>query len=214
MVDPSGRDSMSKTVVVGASGFAGGHIVRELEKRGHQVTKVNRHGGDDTVRGDVTDTGAVRELIPGADAVVLAIRAFEDGREPLLLAIENLIEAGVPRLAVVGGAGSLLRSDGTRVADSPSFPDAAKPEAAAQARVLERLRGQPSDIDWFYVSPTSMFGARAGYVRPRGTYRTLQDDLVVDADGGSHIAGEDFALAFVDELEVPHRRRQRFSVGY
>jgi uncharacterized protein len=40
------------------------------------------------------------------------------------------------------------------------------------------------------------------------------DVLVTDADGNSNISGADYAKAFVDEIEQPAHRRQRFSVAY
>jgi len=40
------------------------------------------------------------------------------------------------------------------------------------------------------------------------------DQMLVDAKGKSWISMEDFAIAFVDELEHPKHSRQRFTVGY
>ena len=38
--------------------------------------------------------------------------------------------------------------------------------------------------------------------------------LLTDADDNSTISGADYAKAFVDEIEQPAHRRQRFSVAY
>ena len=38
--------------------------------------------------------------------------------------------------------------------------------------------------------------------------------LIADASGKSHISMEDYAIATVDELEVPVHRRERFTIGY
>jgi uncharacterized protein len=40
------------------------------------------------------------------------------------------------------------------------------------------------------------------------------DVLLVDENGKSEISGEDFAVAFVDEIEQPKHHRTRFTVGY
>jgi hypothetical protein len=40
------------------------------------------------------------------------------------------------------------------------------------------------------------------------------DILLTDADGNPNISGADYAKAFVDEIERPAHRRQRFSVAY
>src|SRR6202046_4732258 len=47
-----------------------------------------------------------------------------------------------------------------------------------------------------------------------GKFRLGKDELLVAADGQSRICTEDFAIAFVDELEQPKHSRQRFTVGY
>ena len=46
------------------------------------------------------------------------------------------------------------------------------------------------------------------------TFRLGGDVLLVDGEGSSTISGADFAQAFVDEIEQPAHRRQRFSVAY
>ena len=40
------------------------------------------------------------------------------------------------------------------------------------------------------------------------------DQLLVDANGKSHISVEDFAVAMIDELDHPAHLGQRFTVGY
>jgi putative NADH-flavin reductase len=47
-----------------------------------------------------------------------------------------------------------------------------------------------------------------------GKFRLGKDQLLVGADGQSHISMEDFAIALVDELEQPKHPRDRFTVGY
>jgi uncharacterized protein len=66
------------------------------------------------------------------------------------------------------------------------------------------------DLDWTFLSPSAEFapGERTGKFRFRG------DQMLVDAKGKSWISMEDFAIAFVDELEHPKHSRQRFTVGY
>ena len=75
------------------------------------------------------------------------------------------------------------------------------------------MRDADESLDWFYVSPSALFGAHAPGERT-GEYRTGTDELLVDSEGRSHISGADYALAFVDELENPRHRRERFTVGH
>ena len=118
-------------------------------------------------------------------------------------------QAGVKRLLVVGGAGSLLLPDGSRVIDAANFPAEYKAEASAGAQFLEALR-QEQELDWSFLSPSALFveGER------RGTFRLGKEHLLVDGEGQSQISFADFAIALLDEVEKPAHSRQRFTVGY
>lgn len=118
-------------------------------------------------------------------------------------------KAGVKRLLVVGGAGSLLLPSGERVIDAPDFPEAYKAEASAGGDFLQALR-QEQQLDWTFLSPSAEFveGERTG------SYRVGKDHLLVDAKGRSWITFADYAIALLDEVEKPAHSRQRFTVGY
>lgn len=212
---------MSKIAVFGGNGFAGSAIAKEAASRGHEVTVVARsaQSGTDTnvVQGSVHDNTIVEQITADNDVVVLAIPAREIDGKRLLDAVTPLADAAArngARIAVVGGAGSLLVAEGgPRVVDTPDFPDAYKGEALAHADVLDALRATDSNVDWFYVSPAAAFGAHAG-VAPKGSFQVGGDILLTDAEGNSAIAGEDYAHAFVDEIETPAHRRQRFTVAH
>lgn len=116
--------------------------------------------------------------------------------------------AGVNRIFAVGGAGTLL-VDGVRAMDRPDFPVAFEGGAKSTAVVKELLREHPG-LEWTVLCPSMVIrpGARTG------KFRLGVDDLLVAADGSSQISVEDFAMAFVDELENPKHIRRRFTVGY
>jgi putative NADH-flavin reductase len=118
------------------------------------------------------------------------------------------------RLGFVGGAGSLFVSEGgPRLFDTPEFPDAFLYEAQSQLRALDTLRASDSPADWFYVSPAAGFGSYAPGERT-GHYRTGGEILLADENGTSFISGEDYAIAFLDEIENPSHSRSRFGVAY
>jgi len=152
-----------------------------------------------------------------ADVIVVAIRASAQDGVRLADAIPMLAKTAAEhstRLGVVGGAGSLhVTEDGPRVVDLPTFPDAHKGEALGQAEALAALRETTADVDWFYLSPAGGFGSYAPG-EATGRYRTGGDVLLADSEGNSHISGADYAKAFVDEIEQPQHRRQRFTVAY
>ena len=117
--------------------------------------------------------------------------------------------AGVKRLLVVGGAGSLEVAPGVQLVDTPDFPEAYKPEALAGRDFLNVLRDE-RELDWTFPSPSALFvpGERSGQ------FRLGTDGLLVGANGESKISMEDYPIALVDELENPRHSRQRFTVGY
>jgi len=209
---------LSKVVVFGATGYTGGNISSELVARGHEVIGVARNvagkeiAGATLVPGDIADTAALDSIIAGANTLVLAIRHGEPKVSELIPAIAAAAKSAGARIGVVGGAGSLFTTDGgPRVFETAEFPDAYKHEAHAAFDTLNALQG--ADCDWFYVSPAQVYGSYAPGERI-GAYRLGGDIVVKDADGKSFISGEDFATAFVDEIEAKGHINQRFTVGY
>ena len=93
--------------------------------------------------------------------------------------------------------------------DRPEFPVAFEGGAKSTAVVKELLREHP-DLEWTVLCPSMMIqpGERTG------KFRVGLDDLIRAEDGSSRISVEDYAVAFVDELEMPEHLRQRFTVGY
>ena len=135
-----------------------------------------------------------------------------DDTDQLLPATENLIagvkNAGVPRLLIVGGAGSLEVAPGVTVISSGHIPAEWVPIAVSHAKVLEMVK--KSDINWTYFSPAGFFvpGERTG------KFRLGADQLIANAEGDSRISLEDYAIALVDELEAPKHEHARFTIGY
>jgi hypothetical protein len=211
---------MSRIVVFGVTGYAGGHITAELLDRGHTVVGVARgisqaaaRAGLELRAGSVYDPAFRTETVKGADAVVVALPAHPADGPDLEIVVPGLLEAVAgARLGVVGGAASLLATEGGPLV-LDTLPEEYKPESEAHARVLDALRRASTTVDWFYLSPALSFGSwNAG--EKTGTFRLGTDVLVTDADGKSEISGADYATAFVDEIEKPAHHRSRFTVGY
>lgn len=215
---------MTSIVVFGGTGYAGSAITREALSRGIAVTAVARDTsklepaeGLTLAQGDAFDTDFVAEVTKGADVVVVSLHAVQADGSELKDRFQHFVDAAAAagaRLGIVGGAGSLLVADGgPRLFDSEGFPDAFKGEAKSHAQILDALRASDTEVDWFYVSPAAAFGSYNPGER-RGTYRTTDEVLLTDADGNSDISGEDFAIAFVDEIASPAHHRTRFGVAY
>src|SRR5437868_2726145 len=149
---PLSRRSDMKILLIGASGMIGQRVADEARRRGHEVTGVTRRGTDGTAKAEASDAVAVAKLAEGHDAVVLAVAPPRDGSDPIapLLAagrgtLAGLRAAGVRRLVVVGGAGSLEVAPGARLVDTPEFPALYKNEALAQGELLEVIRAEAGD---------------------------------------------------------------------
>ena len=204
---------MSKVAIIGATGRAGSQLLEEALRRGHSVTaiardtsKIGQRAGVVSKTVDALDAEALQAAVADHDVV---ISAAHFATLPASAVIGPVKKAGVKRLLVVGGAGSLLLPTGGRVIDSEGFPEEYKAEASAGALFLENLRAE-KELDWTFVSPSAEFveGERTG------KFRLGKDDLLVSAQGRSWITFADYAIALIDEVEAPKHSRQRFAVGY
>jgi uncharacterized protein len=215
------EDISMRLIVFGASGRLGSRIVKEALERGHQVTAVvrdpgrlqNSHEHLRVVIGDVCDVDRIAAVAIGHDAVINAVGPTGSS-SPLLVVdaaralIDGLTRAGVRRLVVGGGAGSLEVAPGVQLVDAPSFPKAWRDIALAHRDALDVYR--TADLDWTYMSP-------AAFLEPgerTGKYRTGTDQLLTDEKGESRISMEDLAIAFLDEVEKPRFVRRRMTVAY
>ena len=215
-----------KIVLFGATGNIGQRIAKEALSRGHEVVGVVRDPEKvqppdarvTLVKGDATDAASVARVAPGADAIVSAISPRPNARglpaPSLAAAAKALIagakKAGVKRLLIVGGAGSLEVAPGVRLMDTPGFPEAYKAEANEGAESLGVCRAEGKGLDWTYLSPAAEINAG----KRSGRYRVTGDKFLTDSNGNSRISFEDYAVALVDELEGRRHVGARFGVAY
>ncbi|MGD0313613.1 MAG: NAD(P)H-binding protein [Acidimicrobiales bacterium] len=216
------EQALLNVVVFGATGSIGGAISAELAARGHRVVGVTRTGtgrdrlppGLEVRPGDATDPEDVVRWARGCDAVISAIGPTfgTDQPQPFVAAAHALVDglrlAGLRRLLVVGGAGSLEVSPGVQAVDTPEFPEAYRPNALAQRQALEYYR-TVDDLDWTYVSPASEIGP-GDHV---GDYQLGHNLMLYDDDGISRIGYADFADGVVDCLEQGTHLRERITLA-
>ena len=215
-----------KIALIGASGFVGSAILKELLHRGHQVTAIERNPGKITadenlefLSADVMNETVLGKEVAGHDAVISAYNAgwqnpnlytdFLKGSHAIQGAVKK---AGVKRLIVVGGAGSLFLSSGQQIVDTEGFPPDWKPGALAARDYLDIIK-QEKELDWTFLSPAiEMHPGTSG--KRTGTYRTGLENPVTDTEGRSVISVEDTAVAIADELERPKHIQKRFTAAY
>lgn len=216
---------MKNVLLIGATGFVGSAVLNELLERGHKVTAVVRNAAKlpqnellTAVEQDVSDVEAIAKLAEGKDAVISAYNPGWMNPEIEKLITENypkILEAakksGVERLLIVGGAGTLFCAPGLRLVDYGAIPA----EIMGGVRplgdfYLNTLTNEDS-IDWVFFSPAGVLDEEG---KKTGNYRLGKDDLIVDAEGNSHISVQDYADALVNELEKPAHHKERFTIGY
>ena len=215
-----------KIALIGASGFVGTAILNELTQRGHQVTaivrqpeKVKKAENIAVVSANVLDESEVLNTLKGQDAVISAYNAgwtnpnlyneFMAGSKAIQAAIKK---AGIKRLIIVGGAGSLFIGPSQQIVDAEDFPKDWKPGALAARDYLNILK-EEKELDWTFLSPAIEMHQGTSGTR-KGTYRTGLENPVFDINNRSTISVEDIAVAIVDELENPQHIKQRFTVAY
>ena len=217
---------MKKVAVIGATGFVGTQVVKELANRGYSVnalarntSKIEESENVKAIAVDVYNTSELSEILKGNDAVISAFNPgwtnpniFEDflkGAESIEKAVE---ESGVKRFITVGGAGSLYIAENLQLIDTPEFPAEIKPGAEAARQYLEIIK-KNENLDWTFFSPAIEMHQGTAGVR-KGTYRTALENPVFDENGRSVLSVEDVAVALVDELENNQFVKQRFTAAY
>ena len=216
---------MKNVVLIGASGFVGTAILNELLNRGHKVTAIVRDPAKVTasnpnlkvVQADVTDTDVLIEASKGKDAVISAYspgwknpNIYEETLKNYPLIVDSVKKAGVERLLIVGGAGTLFYAPGKMVMDADDVPAKLLPGIKSLGEFYLNTLRKENDIDWIFLSPAANMTPR----ERTGKFRIGKDDLVVDVNGDSNISVEDYAVAMVDELEQKHHHKERFTIGY
>lgn len=216
---------MKKTALIGASGFVGTAILKELLNRGYAVEALVRNPDKVTISNpnltvkkvDVSDEAALAADLKGYDTVISAYNPgwknpdiYKETLQNYPRILQAAKDAGVKRLLIVGGAGTLYVKPGVMLMDTGVIPAEIMDAVKSLGMFYFDTLKPEKDIDWVFFSPAGMFepGEATGH------YRLGKDDLVVDDKGVSHITVGDYAHAMVDELEHPAHHQERFTIGY
>ncbi|MGS2737718.1 NAD(P)-dependent oxidoreductase [Sinomicrobium pectinilyticum] len=216
---------MEKVVLIGASGFIGSALLSEALERGIHITAVVRnpenikitHTNLKIVKADVSDAAVVTEVTKGVSTVISAFNPgwtnpaiYEETLRTYPAILKGVKEAGVKRILIVGGAGTLFVAPGVRVVDTDALPQEIMGGVQSLGEFYLNTLTTEKDIDWTFFSP-------AGIIEPgerTGNYRLGKDDLIINDQGESKISVQDYAKAMIDELENPAHHYERFTIGY
>lgn len=220
---------MKDIVLLGATGYVGRAILKEALDRGEKVTAIVRNPDKlkdfnspnlTVVEGDITDPEVIVKYAKGKDAIISAYNPgwanpniYEETLENYPKILEGAKKSGVPRLLIVGGAGTLFVKPGLRLMDTGTLPEAWLPGVKSLGKFYLDTLTKETDIDWVFLSPAANLG-NLQYGKRTGKYRVGKDDLLVDEKGDSFISVEDYAVAMIDELENPKHHKERFTVAY
>ena len=215
-----------KIAVIGASGFVGDAVVRELAMRGHDVTAFARNAAKvlaaANVRAVVADVTAAdfAAQLAGFDAVISAFnpgwtnphigRDFRAGYAAILAAAQS---ADVPYLLVVGGAGNLYVAPGVRLIDTPQFPQEILDVGKAERDLLHDLLAADG-LNWAMICPPACFSPENSAALPRmGRYRLGDETLLMDGDKPANISRADIAVAIADDAEQKAHLHKIFTIA-
>lgn len=211
-----------KIAIIGATGFIGSALLNEAIMRGHEVSalvsninKVPNQTRVTALQTNVLDIDDLAQKIKGHDIVISAFsgHAQKDVFDYYIKGIKSIIDAvkmvQIPRLIVVGGAGSLEVSPGIQLVDTADFPAEWKGTAEGARQALQLLRND-SQVTWTVLAPSA-------HIEPgkrTGNFRLGSNQLLVGEDAQSHISVEDYAVAMIDEVEDAKHLNALFTVGY
>ena len=213
-----------KIILIGSTGFVGSHILDEALERGHEVHAILRdinkmtktHPNLFLIKADVMEEAELEDIFnTGYDAVISAYNPgwsnpniyndFILGYKSILNALND---AGLKRVIIIGGAGSLIMN-GFKLIDDDKFPKAIYNGAKAASDLLDTLYNEEGSLDWTMISPAINLidGKRTN------NFRLGKDSPVFNSENESVISVQDLAAAAVNELEKPEHIRERFTLG-
>ncbi|WP_370277811.1 NAD(P)-dependent oxidoreductase [Pontibacterium sp.] len=202
-----------RLLVIGASRGIGLQVVHKALEEGHQVTACARsirdlglcHPNLQIQRADVLDFFALQRIVPGHDAVVIAlgilptfekVRLFSEGTRNL---IDSMHAARIKRLVVVTGIGAGdSKGHGGFLYDRLFQPFVLRTIYQDKERQEGLIR--KSNLDWTIVRPGFLTNGAA----------TKHYQVITDLDGvvAGKISRADVAGFILHELEEPSYQQQ------
>ena len=231
---------MAKTLVTGATGLLGSHLVRALADRGDDLRLLIRRESDtaalegvdfERVTGDITDRRAVRRAVDGVERVfhVAAMsslqpddadRVFEVNVGGTRLIAAEALEAGVSRFVHTSSVAAIGPAPpGGRTDETQSFTIGHLGIAYANSKheaEAEVLRAAAHGLDAVIVNPTFMLGPSTGNTTSMSIdviRQFLQRRIPAYVDGGLNVVDVRDVAAGELLADEKGRRGERYILG-
>lgn len=203
---------MKRIFLIGATGRAGGWILRTALARGHEVTALVRGSADrlevshpalTVTVGDLSSPVELAKLVAGHDAIVSALDS-QNVAEGTATTIAAASASGVQRFIGIAGGGILQLDDQRLRRERPGYPLRFLQSSEGHLKAWHLL--VVSSLDWTLVCTPDLVNAEAS-----SQAKSLADFMPA---GGNAVPLGDVAEFVVNEIENPQysRRRVGFTV--
>ncbi len=204
-----------RVALTGASGYTGGHVLKQLLARGDSVKALVREGsvtpalsasGVEIVKGVLGNAEDARRLVFGCDAVMHIAAVYRTAGHPdsyyrevnvegTRLLLEAAREAGIRRFvhtSTVGVHGDVQNPPADE--DAPIAPSDIYQETKAEADVLAREFGRTHGLEVAIVRPGAIYGP--GETRLLKVFKAIaRGRYAVVGSGRAH-----YHLVYIDDL--------------
>lgn len=205
-----------KIFIAGGTGFVGGHVVRELTARGHQVRLLAHRRSEsansaiEIVEGDVTRMDSFAHAVAGCDAVINLVGIIREFPTKGITFEHLHVQATDNMLAAAAKAGIRrylqMSALGTR-------PNAVSDYHKTKFMAEELVRG--SGLDWTIMRPSLIFGPKDAFINMLADQLRMVPVMPVIGDGLYRlqpIHADDVARCFAMALEMPETIGQTYEL--
>lgn len=203
-----------KIFIAGGTGFVGGHVIRELMGRGHQLRLLVHRGaapeGGERVEGDVSRPESFEQGVEGCDAMINLVGIIREFPSKGVTFEQLHVQATANLLAAAKKAGIRryvqMSALGTR-------PNAVSRYHRTKFRAEELVRD--SGLEWTILRPSLIFGPHDAFINMLADQLRLAPAMPVIGHGAYRlqpIHADDVARCFALALEMPATVGQCFEL--
>ena len=202
--------------ISGGTGFVGGHLKRELLKRGHELRLLvhrrnqDKESGVEQVEGDVTRPESFENELKGCDAAINLVGIIREFPSRGVTFERLHVQATANMLAAANKAGVKRY---LQMSALGSRPNAVSNYHQTKFRAEELVRA--SNLSWTIMRPSLIFGPKDAFINMLARQMRLAPLMPVIGSGNYRlqpIHADDVARCFAMALEMPGTIGQCFEL--